>query len=102
MSLIRQDDETARLRLLHVEAPARGTGVGLSLIETCLAFVAQAGSAQVTLWTSDINVAARQLYRACGFDRVSVDEPQRLFGRLLRGETWVKAVGGESGLQAPR
>ncbi|MEW2295186.1 GNAT family N-acetyltransferase [Streptomyces sp. NPDC006743] len=77
----------ARLRILLVTPAARGLGVGSRLVETCLAFAREAGYEQVTLWTNDVLVAARRIYRAFGFV-LAEEEPHHSFGHDLVGQNW--------------
>ena len=85
--LVRVDDETAKLRLLFVDADARGLGVGAKLVSACTAFAREAGYRRITLWTQSHLAAARKLYVDAGY--VLVDRaPHRSFGLDLVAETW--------------
>ncbi|WP_027998259.1 bifunctional helix-turn-helix transcriptional regulator/GNAT family N-acetyltransferase [Sinorhizobium arboris] len=89
--LLHQDDETARLRLLHVEAAARGLGIGRRLVDTCIEQARASGYRRVVLWTNDVLVAARAIYERAGFRLVS-EERHRSFGKDLVGQTWGLAL----------
>jgi DNA-binding MarR family transcriptional regulator/predicted GNAT family acetyltransferase len=85
--LMRKTDDIGKLRLLLVEPSARGLGIGKRLVEDCIAFARQAGYRRMTLWTNDILLAARGIYRAAGFRLVS-SEPHSDFGPPMVGEEW--------------
>jgi DNA-binding MarR family transcriptional regulator/GNAT superfamily N-acetyltransferase len=85
--LMHKTDEIAKLRLLLVEPSARGLGIGKRLVDDCIAFARHAGYRRLTLWTNDILVAARGIYRTAGFQLVS-SEPHSDFGPPMVGEEW--------------
>jgi GNAT superfamily N-acetyltransferase len=89
--VVRQDDETAKLRLLYVEPSARGLGIGRRLVDAALRFAEAGGYRRMVLWTNDVLVAARHIYEAEGFRLVSQD-PHRSFGKDLVGQEWARAL----------
>lgn len=85
--IARESDEVAKLRLLHVEAEARGLGIGTRLVEECIRFSRQAGYKKISLWTQSILSAARHIYEKQGF-RIVRQESHHSFGKDLTAETW--------------
>jgi DNA-binding MarR family transcriptional regulator/GNAT superfamily N-acetyltransferase len=84
---MREDDETARLRLLLVDPAARGLGLGSALVDECLGFARQVGYRRMVLWTNDVLTSARHIYQRAGFELVE-SAPHHSFGRDLVGQTW--------------
>ena len=85
--LMKEDTETARLRLLYVEPLARGLGLGKKLVSECTIFARQAGYKRIVLWTQSSLTAARKLYVGEGYQLIK-QEPHHSFGKDLVGETW--------------
>lgn len=85
--LVKEDEETARLRLLLLTPDARGLGLGRRLVDECIAFARQAGYREIVLWTHAVLTAARAIYAKAGFEIVETwthDE----FGKPEVSETW--------------
>jgi len=85
--LVKHTEEIAKLRLLYVEANARGLGIGRHLVNECIAFARLAGYRKIELWTNDVLVSARRIYQANGFQLVR-EELHHSFGRDLVGQYW--------------
>lgn len=85
--VVRQDEATAKLRLLYVDANARGLGIGRRLVDECLRFARQAGYKKMVLWTNSVLVDARRIYEKAGFQLIE-EEAHHSFGKNLVGQTW--------------
>lgn len=81
------DGETAQLRLLVVDAAARGQGLGNRLVTEVVDFAKAVGYQTLRLWTNDVLVDARRIYERHGFTLVD-SEPHHSFGHDLVGQTW--------------
>jgi DNA-binding MarR family transcriptional regulator/N-acetylglutamate synthase-like GNAT family acetyltransferase len=85
--LVRKTKTAAKLRLLLVEAEARGLGIGRRLIDECVRFARRAGYRKLMLWTQSDLLAARHLYAIAGFRKIDA-EAHESFGKKLVAETW--------------
>ena len=83
----RHDDSTAKLRMLYVDASARGLGIGQRLIEETLRFARDSGYARMMLWTVSVLTDGRRLYQKAGFQLVE-EAPVHEFGKDLVSQTW--------------
>ena len=89
--VVREDDDTAKLRMLYVEPSARGHGLGRRLVEEAARFARARGYKKMVLWTNDILVAARRIYEATGFELVS-EEPHHSYGKDRVGQYWAREL----------
>lgn len=88
---VKQDDETAKLRILLVEPDVRGHAIGRRLVDVCMEFARSAGYRSMTLWTNDVLASARRIYQAAGFELVD-EERHRSFGQDLVGQNWSREL----------
>ena len=85
--LVRASDDVAKLRLLYVEPVARGLGLGSRLVEECIAYARACSYQRLTLWTQNILLPARTIYKKYGFT-LTAEQPHHMFGKDLVAETW--------------
>jgi DNA-binding MarR family transcriptional regulator/GNAT superfamily N-acetyltransferase len=85
------DPEIAKLRLLYVEASARGQGLGAALVQACIDGARQRGYRRLNLWTNDVLLPARRIYEKAGFKLVG-KERKRAFGADQTFEDWSLAL----------
>ncbi|ABF42458.1 transcriptional regulator, MarR family with acetyltransferase activity [Candidatus Koribacter versatilis Ellin345] len=79
--------DTAKLRLLWVEAAARGLGVGKALVHECTRFAKQAGYKRIVLWTNSVLATARAIYEREGYTLVS-EQAEPIFAQGQRAQEW--------------
>ncbi|MBP2171161.1 DNA-binding MarR family transcriptional regulator/GNAT superfamily N-acetyltransferase [Erwinia toletana] len=87
--VVREDDDTARLRVLYVDASARGLGIGHRLVEEALTFARQAGYKKMVLSTYSILIAAAKIYQQTGF-RLTEEQARHRFGKDLVDQLWIR------------
>lgn len=85
--VMRDSEDTAKLRLVLVERRAQGLGLGKALVREAIGFARGAGYTRIVLWTNDILHAARAIYLAEGF-RLVAEERHHSFGQDLVGQNW--------------
>jgi DNA-binding MarR family transcriptional regulator/GNAT superfamily N-acetyltransferase len=89
--LVKDSDDTARIRLLIVDPKARGLGLGARLVDECVTFARAAGYKKVTLWTHSILTAARHIYEKAGFTLMR-SEKHKSWGKPVVSEHWDLAL----------
>lgn len=88
---VRQDAQTARVRLFLLEPEVRGTGLGWRLLQACMSYARTCGYRRMVLWTHASHKAACALYRKAGWICVS-SRPVVSFGVELEEQAWELAL----------
>ena len=86
--LVKESDTVAKLRLLYVDAAARGLGLGRRLVEECVAQARAFGYKKMVLWTNAILSAARRIYLEQGFRLVKEERHDSFGQKNLTGQFW--------------
>lgn len=84
---VRQDAETAKLRLFLLLPEARGTGLAPRMLATCMDWARARGYRRMVLWTHESHHAACALYRKAGW-RMTAQSPSHSFGQDTIDQTW--------------
>ena len=84
-TVVREDAETAKLRMFYVEPEMRGSGLGRALVNEAIGYARQTGYRRMTLWTNSVLIAARRLYETSGFELIKT-EPHHGYCHDLIGE----------------
>ncbi len=84
---VRVDPETARLRLFLLTPGARGKGIGLRLLRSCMGYARATGYRRMVLSTHESHRAACALYVRNGW-RLVKSVPVRSFGVDLVEQSW--------------
>lgn len=89
--VIREDADTARLRLVILEPAARGHGIGKRLVRRAEEFARDTGYRRMVLGTFSPLVAARAIYAGSGW-RLVRSFPEVGFGPRVQAENWERAL----------
>jgi GNAT superfamily N-acetyltransferase len=87
MAIVNAGGGMAQLRWLLVEPPARGLGIGRSLVDRGIAFCREKAYQSVFLWTIDYLEAAKKIYTGAGFKKTD-SKTSRIWGQNLIEERW--------------
>lgn len=89
--VVRHDAQTAKLRLLYVDAAARGLGIGQRLVEEAIGFARAVGYKRMVLWTNAALTDARRLFEATGFEFLT-EQQEHLFGKPQASQLWAREL----------
>lgn len=85
---VRDDAETARLRMFFLEPFVRGVGLGRRLLDEVIDFATRTGARRMVLWTHESHRAACALYAARGF-RMTEQTRAHSFGQDTLEQVWM-------------
>lgn len=91
VSCMREDAETARLRLFILLPEARGQGLGQRLHDTCVGFARARGYRRMVLWTHESHRAACALYAKNGW-RLVRSVAAQAYGTDVVDQDWEIAL----------
>lgn len=89
--IVRENETTAKLRLVIVDPVARGYGIGQRLVEECMNSARHLGYSNMSLWTNKNLTAAIAIYKKLNFELIE-EEPHHSFGKDLIGQYWKRAL----------
>lgn len=89
--VVRHDAQTAKLRLLYVDASTRGLGIGQRLVDEAIAFARAVGYKRMVLWTNAVLTDACNLYARSGFELLT-EQQEHLFGKPQVSQLWAKVL----------
>jgi GNAT superfamily N-acetyltransferase len=79
----KEQDRTARLRVLYVSPSARGMGLGRALVRLTTDFAREVGYRNIQLSTCTVQRAAVMIYEQEGYGEISSEENEK-FGTMLK------------------
>jgi N-acetylglutamate synthase-like GNAT family acetyltransferase len=80
-----------KVRVLFVSDKVRGQGVGSLLVNALLEKAKEIGYGKLSLWTTNNQIEARELYRKVGFSLVS-ESPNTTFAKGSVDEKWERVL----------
>ena len=85
--LMESTPNMGKLRVLYVAESMRGRGVGATLINAIIKQAKEFGYKELSLWTTDNQIEARNLYKKIGFIKES-ESPNVTFAKGSCDEEW--------------
>ena len=85
--LTESTQDEGKVRVMFVSESVRGRGVGTLLINTLLNNAKNVGYKTLSLWTTNNQIEARELYKKLGFSLIS-KSPNTTFAKGSYDEAW--------------